>query len=128
VMRRLVITLGIVATLVSSCGGSELPSAFADKLQTQVASIRELAEAGRHGPALARLEAMVTIVATGLEGGLIDGNRALEILESAEAVRAQLSLLPRPSPTEAPSPSPVEGDGNGKGKDKGHGDEGHGND
>jgi hypothetical protein len=72
---------------------------------------------------------MVTMVATRLDRGLIDGSRALQILESADAVRAQLSILPRSSPMEAPRPSPEEeGPGNsGKDKGKGQGEEGHGN-
>jgi hypothetical protein len=49
----------------------------------QVASIRELAEAGRRGLALARLEDMVAMVVTRLDRGLIDESRALEILELA---------------------------------------------
>jgi len=129
-MRRVVIALGVVAILVTSCGRSELPATFADKLQSQVASVRESAEAGRPGLALAGLQDMVALVAAGLDQGLIDGTRALEILESADAVRAQLSLLPRSTPTEAPSPSAEEeGPGNsGKDTGKGQGDKGHGND
>ena len=133
-MRRLVITLGVVAILVTSCGGSDTPANLAATLQHRVASIRELAEAGKPGLALSRLRNIVTTVSSELDRGRIDEGWALEVLESAEAVRAALRLVPSPSPspTEASSPSPVpeqEGDsGKGKGKDKGQGDEGHGND
>lgn len=132
-MRRGVITLGIVAILVSSCGERDLPAGVATSLQDQVALIRQAAEAGRPGYARSRLDALVEIVTSRLNRGVIDEERALEILDSSEAVRDQLSLLPRLSPTEAPSPSPTQaeeggGGGGGGGKDKGHGDEGHGKD
>lgn len=130
-MRRGVITLGIVAILVSACGESDLPAGVATSLQDQVALIRQAAEAGRPGYARSRLDALVEIVTSRLNRGVIDEERALEILDSAEAVKDQLSLLPRPSPTEAPSPSPTqeeEGDGGGKGDGKGKGDKGHGKD
>lgn len=129
-MRRVVIALGIVAILVSSCGGNDPQRAFTARLQERVASIRELAEAGKPGLARDRLENLVTSVTSRLDRGLIDEGWALEILESAEAVDIQLGLLPAPSRSTAPSPSPVqEGDGGGgkdNGKDKGNGDEGHG--
>jgi hypothetical protein len=140
-MRRVVIALGIVAILVSSCGESDLPAGFATTLQDQVALIRQAAEAERPGYARSRLNTLVDMVTSGVERGVIDQDRAMAILESAEAVKDQLSLLPRLSPSEAPSPSPTspsptqedgdgEGDGEGKGKGngKGNGDEGHGND
>lgn len=133
-MRRVVITLGIVAILVSSCGGTDPQRAFTATLRERVASIRELAEAGKPGLARDRLENLVTSVTSRLDRGLIDEGWAMEILESAEVVDVQLRLLPAPSRSEAPSPSPVqeeEGDGGGgkdNGKDKGPGDEGHGKD
>ena len=49
-MRRVVITLGIVAILVSSCGRSDPTASFETRLQEQVASIRALAEEGKAGP------------------------------------------------------------------------------
>jgi hypothetical protein len=135
-MRRVVITLGIVAILLSSCGGNEPPARFASTLQDRVASIRELAEAGRPRLALGRLRNVVASVTTQLERGRVDAGWALEIFESAQAVELQLRPLPAtPSETNAPSPSPNQeeeggGEGNGKsnGKDKGSDDEGHGKD
>jgi hypothetical protein len=129
-MRRGVVTLGIFAILVSSCGGNDPPARLAATLQNRVASIRELAEAGKPGLALSRLRNIVASVSSELDRGRIDEGWALEVLESAEAVRAALRLVPSPSPTETSSPPPVpeEGGDSGKGKDKGHGDEGHGND
>ncbi len=141
-MRRVVITLGIVAILVSSCGENDTRARFAATQQDRVASIRELAEAGKPGLALARLRNMVASVTSQLERGRIEEGWALEILESARAVELQLRLLPATpseSESEAPSPSPVEedggeedsGGGNGKGKGKGKnngGDEGNGKD
>jgi hypothetical protein len=127
-MRRVAIALGLVAVLTSSCGWHDLPTGFAATLQDQVALIRHDAEQGRPGYARNHLNDLVAMVTSQLDRGLIDEQRATEILESADAVAAQLSLLPRPSPSEALSPSPVEGNGKDKGKDKGHGDEGHGND
>jgi hypothetical protein len=138
-VRRATIALGIVAVLASSCGGEELPAGLAATLQDRVASIRELAEAGRPGLARHALRNLVALVTDRMEAGHIDEARAMEILEAAQTVTDQLVLLPRPSPTESPSPSPVEEDGGdgegkpdkdkGKGKDEGNGDdEGHGND
>lgn len=138
-MRRVGITLGIVAILVSSCGGNDTPAGFTATLQDRVASIRELAEAGKPGLALSRLRNMVASVSTQLERGRIDEGSALEILESAQAVELQLRLLPAsPSASEPPSPSPVDegggeedsggGDGKGKGKNNDNGDEGNGKD
>ncbi len=139
-MRRVVITLGIVAILVSSCGDNDTRAGFAATLQDRVASVRELAEAGKPGLALARLRNMMASVTSQLERGRIDEGWGLEILESAQAVELQLRVLPAsPSASEEPSPSPVdegggeEGSGGGdkdkeQDKDKGNGDEGNGND
>jgi hypothetical protein len=127
-MRRVTIGLCVAALMTSSCGGNELPTRLATTLQDRVASIRRAAEDGRPGDARSRLNQLVAMVTSRLERGRIDEGRALEILQSADAVAIQLSLLPRPSPTEAPSPSPVEEDSKDKGKDKGHGDKGRGND
>jgi hypothetical protein len=133
-VRRAAIVLGLVAALFAgSCGGSELPTRLAATLQDRVASIRERAEADQPGRARAALQGLVELVISRLETGRIDEGRAMEILEAAEAVGSQLSLLPQPSPTQDPSPSPSHeegssGDGNGKGKGKGKGDEEHGND
>jgi len=130
-MRRVVITLGIVAILVSSCGGDELPSRLATSLQNRVASIRSYAEAGRPGLAQSALRNLVELVTAQVESGRIDEGRATEILAAAQAVADQLVLVPRSSPSESPSPSPVEDPGGGHDegkKDKGHGDEDHGND
>lgn len=124
-MRRVTIVIGLVAMLTSSCGGHDLPTGFAAALQDQVALIRHDAEQGRPGYARNHLNDLVAMVTSQLDRGLIDQQRATEILESADAVAAQLSLIPRPSPTET-SPSPVQEEG--KGKDKGHEDKGHGND
>lgn len=133
-MRRVVISICLIAIVVSSCGRSDAPATFEARLQERVASIRALAEDGRPGLARDRLENLVESVTSLLDRGLIDEGWAVEILESAQVVHVQLRLLPAPSESEAPSPSPIqeeEGDGgNGKGndKDKGNGDEGHGND
>ena len=131
-MRRVVITLGIVAILVSSCGRNDPPASFETRLRERVASIRELAETGKPGLALTRLRNMVASVTSRLDRGLIDEGWALEILESAQVVDVQLRLLPAPSESEVPSPSPIQeeeaDDGKGKDKDedKGHGDKDHG--
>jgi hypothetical protein len=127
-MRRVSIALGLVAVLMTSCGGNDLPTELAATLQDQVALIRHDAEAGRPGYARNHLNELVAMVTSRLDRGLIDEARATEILESAAVVSTQLALLPRPSHTESPSPSPVSEEGEGKGKDKGHEDKGHGND
>jgi len=127
-MRRVAIVLGLVAALTGSCGENDLPTGFAASLQDQVALIRHDAEQGRPGYARNHLNELVAMVTSQLDTGLIDEQRATEIIESADAVAAQLSLLPRPSPSEAPSPSPVEEKGKDAGKGKGHEDKGHGYD
>ena len=136
-MRRVVITLGIVAILVSSCGGGELPARLATSLENRVASIRGFAEAGRPGLARSALRNFVELVTAQVEAGRIDEGRATEILAAAQAVADQLVLVPRSSPSETPSPSAVdEGDDGGdegkpdkdKGNGNGNGDEGNGND
>jgi len=131
-MRRVTITLAIAALLVGACGEATLPRAAADDLRARVDRIRLAVETGQVVIARTRLEKLAAHVTSLLERGVIDDRKALEILESAEAVRAALRLVPSPSPTETPSPSPTpeegNGDGNGKDKDKGDGDEGHGND
>jgi hypothetical protein len=138
-VRRATIALGIVAILASSCGAGEIPPRLAATLQDRAATIRGLAEDGRPGLARSALRQLVELVSARLESGRIDEQRALEILEAADAVADQLSLLPRPSPTESPGPAPPEdggGDegegkpekGKGQGKDGDNGDEGHGND
>jgi hypothetical protein len=126
-MRRVTVTLGVVAVLTTACGGNDLPTGVATTLQDQVAVIRHDAENGRPGYARNDLNELVAMVRSRLDRGLIDEQRATEILAAADAVAAQLSLLPRPSPAESPSPPPVEEHDKGKGKDKDH-DEGHGND
>lgn len=131
-MKRLTIALGIIAILASSCGGGRYPAPLAATLQDRVETIRSLAESGRPGLARAELVRLVELVASRLQAGRIDAGRATEILEAAEAVEGQLTLLPRTSPTVSPTPTPTEegdeGQGNDKDKDKGNGDEGHGND
>lgn len=128
-MRRVVITLGIVAILVSSCGRSDPTASFETRLQEQVASIRALAEEGKPGLARDRLENLVASVTSRLDQGQIDEGWALEILESAEVVELQLRLLPASAESEAPSPSPVQEeqekghDGDGKDDDKGKGND-----
>ncbi len=125
-MRRVVITLGIVAILVSSCGRNDPPASFETRLRERVASIRDLAEEGKPGLARDRLENLVASVTSRLDQGLIDEAWALEVLESAQVVDVQLRLL-APSESEAPSPSPVQeeeaddDEGHGKDEDKGNG-------
>jgi hypothetical protein len=113
--------------LTGSCGGNDLPTGVAATLQDQVALIRHDAEVGRPGFARNHLNELVAMVTSRLDRGLIDEQRATEILAAADAVAEQLSLLPEPSPAESPSPPPVEETDKGKGKDKDH-DKGNGND
>jgi hypothetical protein len=129
-MRRVTTALAISALLLGACGEATLPRAVADDLQGSVDRIRLAVETGQVVTARVRLERLAAEVTSLLERGVIDQRMALGVLESAEAVRAALRLVPSPSPTERPSPSPTpeEGNGDGKGKDKGHGDEGDGND
>jgi hypothetical protein len=120
------VALGVVAVLTSSCGGGDLPTGVASTLQDQVAVIRHDVEIGRPGYARADLNALVAMVRSRLDRGLIGELRATEILAAADGVAAQLSLRP-PSAAASPSPSPVEEHDKGNGKDKDH-DKGHGSD
>jgi hypothetical protein len=126
-MKRVTVVLGVVAVLTSSCGGNDLPAGVASTLQDQVAVIRHDAEIGRPGYARNDLNELVAMVRSRLDRSLIDQQRATEILAAANAVAAQLSLLPRPSAAASPSPPPVEEHDKGKRKDKDH-DKEHGND
>jgi hypothetical protein len=126
-VRRVTVALTLLAVLTGSCGGNDLPTGVAAILQDQVALIRHDAEVGRPGYARNHLNELVAMVRSRLDRGLIDEQRATEILAAADAVTEQLSLLPGPSPAESPSPPPVEETGKGKGKDKDH-DNGNGND
>jgi hypothetical protein len=126
-VRRMTVALALLAALTGSCGGNDLPTGVAATLQDQVALIRHDAEVGRPGFARNHLNELVAMVTSRLDRGLIDEQRATEILAAADAVAEQLSLLPEPSPAESPSPPPVEETGKGKGKDKDH-DKGNGND
>jgi hypothetical protein len=126
-VRRMTVALALLAVLTGSCGGNDLPTGVAATLQDQVALIRHDAEVGRPGFARNHLNELVAMVTSRLDRGLIDEQRATEILAAADAVAEQLSLLPGPSPAESPSPPPVEETGKGKGKDKDH-DKGNGND
>jgi hypothetical protein len=135
-VRRVLVLVGILAVLASSCADrGDFADGLSARLQNQVASIRQAAEAERPGIAISRLNTLIDLVSTGLDAGSIDQARAVEILEAARDVESQLVLLPTPSPE--PSPPPIEedeggnggkGKGNGKGKDKGDGNGGHGND
>jgi hypothetical protein len=129
-VRRLGAALALAAVLTGACGQSDLSSEAAKDLQQRVAAIRAAAEAGKPVITSMRLRALTSTVASFLDQGLLSDQRAIEIVEAAEDVRTQLSLLPRASSTESPSPSVEEEDhgGKGNGKGKGKGDEGHGND
>lgn len=130
-MRRAA-PLALVVVLTVACGQSQLSSEAARDLQQRVAEIRAAAEASKPVLARTRLQGLTSEVAALVDQGLISDQRAIEIVEAADAVGSQLSLLSSASsPTQTPSPSVGEdhgGEGNGKGKDKGNGDEGHGND
>ncbi len=132
-MRRAIVVLVATAIIGGSCGRSELPAGVADTLQQRVASIRHAAEVGAPRIALERLRDLAATVATLLDRGRIEEDRAAEILDAVDAVRSQLFLLPTSpsSPTSSPTPTPTpeeKGDGRG-GEDKGKGhDKGKGND
>lgn len=139
-MRRLLVVGVLAALTLAGCGQASIPRAASRELGDGVAAIRSAVEDGRVGLAERRLDGLATLVRRLLDRGRIDDATAIDILESAEAVRDVLHLAPEPSPTTVepttPPPPPEdegdEGGGKGKGKDKddgkGHGDEGHGND
>lgn len=119
--------LGIVAILASSCGGDSMPPRLATTLENRVAAIRDLAEAGQPGRAVAAARDLIELVSARMESGRLDQGKGIEILAAADVVVERLALLPRPSPAESPSPPPPPEDHEGKGKDKGEG-HGHGED
>lgn len=130
--RAATIALGIVAILASSCGEPSMPPRLANTLEHRVATIRELAEAGRGGLAIDATRDLMTFVTGRVNAGVMDDSKAVEILDAAGLVVQRLQLLPRPTVATSASPSPPpseEGEhGNeGKGKGKGHDDEGDGN-
>jgi hypothetical protein len=127
-VRRVAITLGIVALLASSCGQDAYPAALANTLQDRVVRIRDMAESGQPGRAIALARDLIELVTARMEAGRLDGGKALEIIAAADLVVERLALVPRPSPTETPSPTPVDEDEGKPGKGEGHGDDGHGND
>jgi hypothetical protein len=123
-VKRAAIVLGLIAILVSSCGEDAYPPALATTLQDRVVTIRDLAEEGRPGDAIAATRNLIALVTARMEAGRLDQGRALEILAAADLVVERLAFLPRPS-AESPSPPPREdeegGPGEGKGKDEGEG-------
>ena len=136
-MRRPTIVIAAAALLGGACGQSSLSPDVAESLQQRVALIRRAAEAGRPLQVRTRLEALTSTVSALVEQGRLEDDRALEIAAAAEALEAQIGLIPRTTATRSPTASPSvdegegEGDGEsgkGKGNGKGNGDEGHGND
>lgn len=139
--RAAAIALGIVAILASSCGEAAIPPRLATALEDRVALIRERAEAGRPGLAIAATRELMTLVTQRLDAGRLDDSKAVEILEAAQLVVQRLAPLPRQtveSPSPIPSPSQEGGGDQGKpddkdkdedkGKGNGNSDEEHGKD
>jgi hypothetical protein len=137
-MRRAALAVAVTTLLAGACAEPTIPREEAQGLQTVVARIRSAAEAGKISAARNRLVRLTDQVEQLLAADVIAQDTAMEIIDAAAAVRAELSLAPTSSttPTESvsPTPSPEEetdedhGNKGGKGKGKGHGDEGHGND
>ena len=133
-MRRAAVVIGLVAILASSCGGDSMSPRLANTLENRVAAIRDLAEAGQPGRAVAASRDLIELVSARMGSGRIDEGKAMDILAAADLVVQRLALLPRPSPAESPSPPPPpEGHEGGKDKGEGHGhgedgDKGHGKD
>jgi hypothetical protein len=120
-VKRAVLILAAIALLGGGCAHGDIRPKAATRLENQVSWIRRAAEAGAPRTALARLDTLTSTVNVLVDQGKIDRDRALDILDAAEEVRAQLALLPTHSSsteTFSPSPSPEEGD---------HGNHGEGN-
>jgi len=124
-VRRAAVVFGIIAILASSCGGDSMAPRLATTLENRVAAIRDLAETGQPGRAVAATRNLIELVTARMESGRLDQGKGIEILAAADVVVQRLALLPRPSPTESTSPPPPPEEHEGKGKDKG---EGHGHD
>jgi hypothetical protein len=127
-VKRVGAALALVVVLIGACGRSDLSREAAQDLQRRVATVRAAAEAGKPVLARTRLRALTSTVGSLVDQGLLDDQRAIEIVQAADAVRAQLTLLTPYSPSESPSPAVEEGkhsgedDGDkGKGHDNGNG-------
>jgi hypothetical protein len=132
-VRRAGLAIAIAGLLAGACGEPAIPRAVSRQLQDQVATIREAVEEGRVFGARQRLGKLTAEVGRLMDDGLIGAGTEMEILDAAESVRANLTLVPTAtSPTETTTtPSPEEGgdEGNAYGKDKDKNeDKGHGND
>ena len=138
-MRRVAIALIALSFAVGACANDSMPRRVSRGLREQVATIRTAVELGDVAGARDELRDLDDHVIDLRDEGVLSEGTALEILDAAEAVRANLTLAPSPSPTETatPLPSPSEEEeepeeedhGSGHGNSGGHGNgEGHGDD
>jgi hypothetical protein len=120
--------LVVAVLLAASCGDPAISRRTSRDLQSQVATIRTAVEGGQVVLARQQLGNLLEEVDRLLERDAIGEAKAIEIVESAEAVRAALRLVASSTPTETVTPSPsVEEGGEGE-EGGGYGDKGKGND
>lgn len=106
-MRRTAICLLMILSLVA-CGQDPKEEAY-ERLQNQVAAIREAAEAGEATTAVQRLTSLRTNVAELRQDNVITEAETQKILTAALQVQANLPLImtaPPPPPAPAPAPAP----------------------
>jgi len=105
-MRRVAIALIALSFAVGACANDSMPRRVSRGLREQVATIRTAVELGDVAGARDELRDLDDHVIDLRDEGVLSEGTALEILDAAEAVRANLTLAPSPSPTETATPPP----------------------
>lgn len=107
-MRRTVVCAALLLALIA-CGQDPKEEAY-ERLQNQVAAIRDAAEAGEAGTAVQRLTNLRTNVAELRQDDVLTEGETQKILTAALQVQANLALImppPAPAPLPAPAPAPA---------------------
>ena len=107
--RGILVAIALMAAMLAACGGNsvDLAPRAQRQLQTGVDDVRTAVAAADRLGARSALRDLERSVNQLVADGLISDTRAAEIISAAEAVAAQLSLLPAPEPSPSPSsPSP----------------------
>lgn len=140
------VAFALVGGLASCAADPDIAADTAASYRAQVVTIAERAVAEDYAGALAELDALVAAVDAAAAAGELDAERAQQIRDAVQLVRADLDAAiaaavpapapePEPAPAPAPEPAPVDGGddgdddddddapgnsgGKGKGKDKG---------
>lgn len=122
-MRRTAICLLLILSLVA-CGQDPKEEAY-ERLQNQVAAIRDAAEAGEATTAVQRLTSLRTNVAELRADDVITEAETQKILTAALQVQANLPLIMTAPPAPAPAPPPAPSGNAGGSIRGGDGEDGH---